>query len=103
MGCAQAGQNFATAESVVPQFEQLRASGVAHSSQNRAPWGFSCWHRGHFIAGASSGSGRAYGQGDGSPHVATASTAELGAIPMRGPVSSAAEMSDWMPVLASRS
>ena len=29
--------------------EQVRASGVAHSSQNRAPCGFSCWHRGHFI------------------------------------------------------
>src|SRR2546425_9464030 len=94
MGCAQAGQNFATAESVVPQFEQLRASGVAHSSQNRAPWEFSCWHRGHFIAGASSGSGRAYGQGDGSPHVATASTAELGAIPVTGLLSGRDERLD---------
>src|SRR5262249_43995995 len=33
----------------LPQFEQVRASGVAHSSQNFAPERFSCWHRGHFI------------------------------------------------------
>jgi hypothetical protein len=41
--------NFAVAESWLPQFEQVRASGVAHSSQNFAPERFSCWHRGHFI------------------------------------------------------
>src|SRR5262245_16946200 len=32
-----AGQNLAVAERAAPQFEQVRASGVAHSSQNFAP------------------------------------------------------------------
>jgi hypothetical protein len=39
-GWAQAGQNLAVAERAIPQFEHVR--GVAHSSQNRAPCGFSC-------------------------------------------------------------
>jgi hypothetical protein len=38
---------------------RVRPSGVAHSSQNFVPRGFSCWHRGHFICGASSGLGQA--------------------------------------------
>jgi hypothetical protein len=53
-GMPRAWQNLAVAESAVPQFEQVRASGVAHSSQNRAPCGFSCWHRGHFMPGLQS-------------------------------------------------
>jgi hypothetical protein len=47
--------NFAVAESWLPQFEQVRASGVAHSSQNFAPERFSCWHRGHCISPPESG------------------------------------------------
>jgi hypothetical protein len=35
-------QNLAVAERAAPQFEQVRASGAAHSSQNRAPCGLSC-------------------------------------------------------------
>ena len=35
-------KSVAVAESCVPQFEHVRASGVAHSSQNRAPCGLAC-------------------------------------------------------------
>jgi hypothetical protein len=49
-GVAHSKQNFAPAGSCVPQFAHRRASGAAHSRQNFAWGGFSCWHRGHFIA-----------------------------------------------------
>jgi hypothetical protein len=35
------------AESDLPHLAQVRASGAAHSSQNFAPDGFSCWQREH--------------------------------------------------------
>jgi hypothetical protein len=47
----------AVADSWPPQFEQVRVSGDAHSSQNFAPERFSCWHRGHFIEPLSSQDG----------------------------------------------
>ena len=49
VGRAHSGQNFAVAESGVPQFAQVRGSVAAHSSQNLAGSRFSCWHRGHFM------------------------------------------------------
>jgi hypothetical protein len=50
-GCAHSKQNFADAESGVPQLEHLNANGVAHSSQNFAWSGFSWRHCGQIMAG----------------------------------------------------
>src|SRR5215467_2570644 len=47
VGWAHAGQNLAVGESCVPQLAQMRASCVAHSSQNFAPMALSCPHLKH--------------------------------------------------------
>jgi len=49
-GAAHSKQNLAPTGSWVPQFVHRGGSGVAHSRQNFAWGGFSCWHRGQFIA-----------------------------------------------------
>jgi hypothetical protein len=43
-GVAHSGQNFAVGGASVPQAGQRRAMRLAHSTQNLAPAGFSCWH-----------------------------------------------------------
>src|SRR5262245_20146129 len=50
-GCAQAGQNFAVADSEVRHFEQTRSSGAPQPPQNLSCAAFSEWHRGHCMRG----------------------------------------------------
>jgi hypothetical protein len=47
---AHSKQNLAPEGSCVPQLAHRRASGAAHSRQNLAWGGLSCWHRGHFMS-----------------------------------------------------
>jgi hypothetical protein len=49
-GWAHSGQNLAVGDTWLPQLGQAGASGAAHSSQNFAVAGFSCWHLRHSIA-----------------------------------------------------
>jgi hypothetical protein len=47
--CPQSAQNFAVAESSLPQLEQAREMARPHCSQNFAPMRFSLWQRTHFM------------------------------------------------------
>jgi len=47
-------QNLPVAGVIAPQLGQWNSIGLAHSMQNLALSGFSCWHFGHFIFETSS-------------------------------------------------